>query len=101
MRTKLLVASLLLAGGVALPTASQARVAVYVDVAPPVAVVETPPPPPQPGYVWAPGYYSWVNGAHVWVGGHYMAGRPGYRWVPDHWEQRGPHYYYRRGYWAR
>ena len=101
MRTKLIIALLVLAGGAALPMASQARVGIYVDVAPPVAVVETPGPVPQPGYIWAPGYYRWYNGAHVWVPGRYIAGRPGHHWVPDHWEQRGPHYHYVRGRWAR
>jgi hypothetical protein len=100
MRTKLIVASLVLAGGLILPTASQARVGVFVDIAPPVAVVETPPPPPRVGYVWAPGYYAWQGGAHVWVPGRYIEPRVGYHWVPDHWRQRGPHYYFVPGHWA-
>jgi hypothetical protein len=101
MRTKLIIASLVLAGGVTLPALSQAGVGIYVNVAPPAPIVEAPPPVPQPGYVWAPGYYSWVNGAHVWVPGHYIAGRPGWHWVPDRWVQRGPRYVYVAGHWRR
>ena len=99
--TKLIVASLLLAGGLTLPALSQAGVAIDLDIAPPVAVVETPPPAPQPGYVWAAGYWNWEGGRHVWVPGHYMAPHPGHHWVADHWEQRGPHYHYQPGHWER
>jgi hypothetical protein len=102
MQKKLFAASLLLAAGLALPAASQAaRVVLDVNVAPPVAVVEAPPPVPQPGYVWAAGYWSWVDGRHVWVPGHYIVGRPGYRWVPDHWVAYGPRYHFVPGRWVR
>lgn len=80
----LLAAALLLAGGMTLPTLSQAGVAVDIDVGPPPVVVETPPPPPQVGYVWAPGYWYWEGHRHVWVPGRYMEPRPGHRWVADH-----------------
>lgn len=101
MQKKLVAASLLLAAGLALPAISQAGVVLDVNVAPPVAVVEAPPPAPQPGYVWAAGYWSWVGGRHVWVPGHYMVGRPGYRWVPDHWVSYGPRYHFVPGHWHR
>jgi len=100
--TKLIVASLLLAGGVALPALSQAdRLAIDLNIAPPAPQVEAPPPPPQPGYVWAAGYWNWDGGRHVWVPGHYIEPRPGYRWVADRWDHRGPRYHYEPGHWER
>jgi hypothetical protein len=100
-RKCLLLASLLLAAGALTPALSQAGVAVDINVAPPAPVVETPPPPPQPGYIWAAGYWNWEGGRHVWVPGHYMEPRPGYRWEPDRWDHRGHGYHYEPGHWAR
>jgi YXWGXW repeat-containing protein len=97
---RLLLGTLLLAGGLALPALSQAGVAVDIDVGPPAPQVEVV-PPPRPGYVWAPGYWNWEGGRHVWVGGHWMGERRGYHWAPDHWESRGPHYHYEPGHWER
>jgi hypothetical protein len=101
MQKKLVAASLLLAAGLVLPAISQAGVVVDVGIAPPAAVIETPPPLPQPGYIWAAGYWGWVGGRHVWVPGHYMVGRPGYRWAPDHWVAYGPRYHFVPGHWVR
>lgn len=100
-KKSLLLASLLLAAGVLTPALSQAGVAIDINVAPPEPVMETPPPPPQPGYVWAAGYWNWEGGRHVWVPGHYMAPHPGYRWVPDRWDHRDRGYHYEPGHWAR
>jgi hypothetical protein len=97
----LLLASLLLAAGALTPVLSQAGVAIDINVAPPAPVVETVPAPPQPGYVWAAGYWNWEGGRHVWVPGHYMEPRPGYRWEPDRWDHRGDRYHYEPGHWAR
>jgi WXXGXW repeat (2 copies) len=44
-------------------------------------VIHTPPPPvrvevvpaPRPGYVWAPGYWSWDSGRHIWHEGYWEA----------------------------
>jgi len=97
-KTKLL-AALIVVGSLAAPVISEARVDLDVNIGPPVAQVETVPPPPQVGYVWAPGYWSWVDGRHVWVGGHYMEPHRGFVWIPDHWVQRGPHYRFVPGHW--
>jgi hypothetical protein len=94
-----LLSALLLATGAALPMLSQAGVAVDIEVAPPVAVVEAPPPPPQPGYVWAPGYWNWDGGRHVWVRGYWMPPRPGHVWEADRWDRRGGRYHYEPGHW--
>lgn len=101
MQKKLIFASLLLAGGLALPAVSQARVDVDINLGPPAPIVEAPPPPPQVGYVWAPGFHRWDGGRYVWVPGHYMEPRRGYHWAPDHYVQRGPHYRYVPGHWVR
>lgn len=94
-------ATLLVAvGALGLPAVSSAGINVDIDVAPPVPRVEVI-PPPRAGYVWAPGYWAWRNGAHVWIGGRWVAERRGYHWVPDRWEQVGPHWHYWRGHWER
>lgn len=46
---------------------------VYVRIAPPVAVVETPSPSVHPGWVWRPGYHRWVRHRYEWVRGAWIA----------------------------
>jgi hypothetical protein len=70
---------------------------VYVQTAPPAAIVETVPARPGPGYVWVGGYYRWYGGRYVWThgywahhagawcGGHWHHGYHGYYWVDGHW----------------
>ena len=99
MNTTKLFSALIVAGTLALPALSEARVNVDIDIGPPVVRVETPPPPPHRGYVWAPGYWNWVDGRHVWVEGRYLEPRRGFVWIPDHWVQRGPHYRFVPGHW--
>jgi hypothetical protein len=71
-----------------------------------VAVAPPPPPvaeapSPRPGYVWAPGYWSWQSGSHVWVEGHWMPARPGEHWVPDTWtSSHNGHWHFEPGHWA-
>jgi WXXGXW repeat (2 copies) len=77
-----------------------AKLHVYVGIAPPAPIVETPAPAPGPGYIYTPGYYNWNGSSYVWVNGgwvlppahrhHYVAGI----WVHNH---RG--YYFREGHW--
>jgi hypothetical protein len=98
---KTMLATALLAAGLAVPMIGQAGVALDINVGPPEPVVETPPPPPQPGYVWAPGFYAWEGGRHVWHQGRYMPPRPGHHWVADHWDHRGEKYHYEPGHWER
>ena len=75
--------------------------------------IETAPPPPQvevvpaplPGYVWAPGYWSWASGRYVWVAGRWVPLRRGYFWVPERWVEyrgpRGPRWQFEPGHWER
>ena len=103
MRTRNLLLGLLIAAGVALPAAGQARTdfSLGINVGPPPApVVVAPPPPVEPGYVWTPGYWAWDGYRHVWVEGRYVAPRPGYVWVPPYWDRRGPRHYFVEGRWV-
>jgi hypothetical protein len=95
---KWILASLFAAGTAVSSAPSLARTYVDVEIAPPPALVEVV-PAPRPGWVWAPGYYSWNGHKHVWYKGHYIRERHGYHWVPDSWEDRHGHYHYNRGHW--
>jgi len=73
-------------------------------------VVQSPPPAPlyeavpaaRPGYVWAPGYYTFEDGRYMWHGGAFVQARPGYAWHAAHWEQRGDgSWYLQAGTWVR
>jgi hypothetical protein len=88
------------ASAVVAPAIASAGIAIDIDVAPPPIRVETV-PDPRVGYVWAPGFWEWRDGAHVWIPGHHIREHRGYRWVPDHWDQRGPHWHHERGHWER
>lgn len=97
---KALFASLFAAGVVAAPGLAQARTYVDIDVAPPPDRVEVV-PAPRPGYVWAPGYWTYNGHRHVWAKGHWERERHGHHWAPDHWVQHGDRYHYQRGHWDR
>jgi len=96
----LLIALLMSAGAMTAPAFVSAGVNVDIDVAPPVAQVETV-PGPRAGFIWAPGYWAWHRHSHVWVRGHWLRARRGYHWVPDNWEHAGPHWHYAPGHWER
>lgn len=71
-------------------------------------VAPAPPPPPlsetpgpRPGYVWAPGYWTWEGGAHQWVEGHWMPARPGEHWVADQWQRAHGRWRFEPGHWAQ
>jgi hypothetical protein len=97
--TAKLAGAVLAAALLALPIVTTAQVAVGVMVAPP-AVLYEPVPPPRTGWVWAPGYWAWVNGAYVWRRGYWITERPGYRWAAGWWAQRGPNWVWVPGHWV-
>jgi hypothetical protein len=82
-----------------LSASAQISLDVVIGTAPPPARVEVV-PAPRPGYVWAPGYWSWDGHRHVWSKGHWEAEHGdqhfvaakwvhtpgGWRLVPAHWE---------------
>jgi hypothetical protein len=93
---KLALAALL--GITLLPAAVNAQI--YVQVRPPVAVVERPGPPPGPGYVWIAGYHRWDGARYVWVPGRYdRPPRPGAHWVAHRWEHRHGGWVLVEGHW--
>ena len=63
-RKALLLGLMLATGAVAAPTIASAGVAIDIDVAPPPVRVEAV-PEPRVGFVWAPRYWAWQDGAHV------------------------------------
>ena len=95
---KILICSTVIAS---LSVAANARVDIVADVgvAPPPPQAEVV-PVVQPGYVWAPGYWSYQGPQPVWVPGRMIPAQPGYHWVPEHWVQRGPRYHFVPGRWV-
>jgi hypothetical protein len=61
------LASLMLAGGLALQPAALGQV--VITVAPPTPIVETIPPSRGPDWVWDGGYHAYRGGKYVWVPG--------------------------------
>jgi hypothetical protein len=71
---------------------------VWVQVAPPAAVVETIPANPGAGYVWVGGYWTWNGAKYVWVPGGYV--RHAGAWVAGHWRHvPGSGWYWVPGHW--
>lgn len=97
LRNRILVAALAF-GAIAVPVASDARVYVDIDVAPPPPRVEVV-PAARVGYVWAPGYWNWNGHHHVWMGGRWMGERRGYHYAPNEWVQRNGHWHFNQGGW--
>ena len=79
-----------------------ARAHIYVNVAPPAPVVETPGPAPGPGYMWTPGYYNYTNGNYAWINGQWVI-PPAHRhhYVEGRWVHHHHDYYFREGHWRR
>ena len=58
-------------------------------------------PKHKPGYVWAPGYWSWSERGHkhVWIPGRLLKEKRGARWVPDQWVEKDGRYRFSEGRW--
>lgn len=98
-----LIPALALAVLTALPAVSSAGVfvGVSVDLAPPPLPVYVQPPCPQPGYLWAPGYWGWNDGAYYWVPGTWvLPPQVGFLWTPGYWGWNGGVYLWHAGYWG-
>lgn len=93
-----IVTAVLAAGFTLAATASEARVDVDVNLAPPPPRYEVV-PAPRAGYVWAPGYWDYVGNHHVWRKGHWVAERHGYRYAPHHWVQHDGRWRMEGGHW--
>jgi hypothetical protein len=93
------LASLMLAGGLALQPAALGQ-EVVITMAPPAPIVETIPPSRGPDWVWDAGYHAWRGGKYVWVPGHYIhKPRPTANWVAGHYDKRGRGWVYVPGRW--
>src|SRR5207237_7232074 len=68
---KLIVALVGTAALAGLALQADARVDVYVDVAPPPVRYEVV-PAARAGFVWAPGHWAWRGHPHVWIAGHWV-----------------------------
>ena len=87
----------------AMPTASQAQIAIGVSVrvGPPVLPVYVQPVCPGPGYIWTPGYWAYGDEGYFWVPGTWvMAPEPGLLWTPGYWGWGGGVYVWHAGYWG-
>lgn len=103
---KLLRMLLLAAAGiamVAMPSVSQAQVAVGISVriGPPPIPVYVQPPCPVEGYMWIPGYWAYGPDGYYWVPGTWVpAPAPGLLWTPGYWGWGGGVYMWHAGYWG-
>jgi hypothetical protein len=98
-----LIPALALAALAALPAVSAAGVfiGVSVNIAPPPLPVYVQPPCPEPGYIWAPGYWAWDDGAYYWVPGTWvLPPRVGLLWTPGYWGWDDGVYLWHAGYWG-
>src|SRR5208283_4400399 len=87
----------------AIPTASQAQVAVGISihVGPPALPVYVQPVIPGPGYLWTPGYWAYGPDGYFWVPGTWV--QPpvvGLLWTPGYWGWAGGAYLWHGGYWG-
>ena len=72
-----------------------------VTEAPPPLADDQQPPCPTEGYLWTPGYWSWVGGGYYWVPGAWvLPPRVGVLWTPGYWGYVGAFYVFHRGYWG-
>lgn len=100
-----LALALALGALLALPAVSSAGVfvGVSVNIAPPPLPVYVQPPCPEPGYIWAPGYWAWDDGAYYWVPGTWvLPPQVDLLWTPGYWgwDEDGDDYVWHAGYWG-
>ena len=89
----------------ALPAVSSAGVfiGVSVNVPPPPLPVYVQPFCPQPGYIWAPGYWAWGPYGYYWVPGTWvLPPEVGLLWTPGWWgwDADRDDYLWHAGYWG-
>jgi hypothetical protein len=58
-------------------------------------------PCPEQGYLWTPGYWSWLGAGYFWVPGAWvLPPRVGLLWTPGYWAFMGGIYAFHAGYWG-
>ena len=84
------------------PAHAQVDVDVSIDVAPPPLPVYDQPPIPEPGYLWAPGYWAWDDDVgYYWVPGTWvLPPEPDLLWTPGYWGWNDGVYGFHAGYWG-
>ncbi|MGH8296710.1 MAG: YXWGXW repeat-containing protein [Steroidobacteraceae bacterium] len=98
-----LIPALALTALAAIPAVSSAGVfvGVSVNIAPPPLPVYVQPPCPQSGYIWAPGYWGWNDGAYYWIPGTWvLPPQVGLLWTPGYWGWNDGAYLWHTGYWG-
>jgi hypothetical protein len=84
-----------------IPASSWAGVLISVGFAPPVLPVYVQPQCPQPGWMWAPGYWAYGPDGYYWVPGTWVpAPYVGALWTPPYWGWSGGLYVFHTGYWG-
>jgi hypothetical protein len=77
------------------------RRVVYVEVPPPMPVVEVVTVSPGAGYVWIPGHHRWDGNRYVWVVGSWRVAPQGRTlWIAGRWEQSPRGWYWVGGRWS-
>lgn len=85
-----------------IPASSFAGVFISVGFAPPILPVYEQPPCPEPGLMWAPGYWAYGGDGYYWVPGTWVpAPYEGALWTPPYWGWEGGLYLFHPGYWGR
>ena len=103
MRIVRLICGLVIAVGLfTIPVYSREQVVVGVSVriGPPPLPVYVQPVCPEPGYIWAPGYWAYGPDGYFWVPGTWVEPpEVGLLWTPGYWGGDG-FYLWHAGYWG-
>lgn len=83
------------------PTSSSTALVVPVSQEPPATRTESKTASPGFGYIWAPGYYEYMDGAYVWHEGRWAAQKPHYEYVAAFYEKQGDQWYFHRPHWKK
>jgi hypothetical protein len=85
----------------ALSAASEAQIAISINIAPPALPVYEQPPCPSAGYIWTPGYWAYGPDGYFWVPGTWVeVPAVGLLWTPGYWNWGSGVYVWNAGYWG-
>jgi WXXGXW repeat (2 copies) len=83
------------------PITAKAQIDINITVAPPELPIYEQPPLPEPGYIWAPGYWAWGPDGYYWVPGTWVLPPDvGLLWTPGYWGWHDGIYAWNDGYWG-
>jgi len=98
--TQSLFTSAILAGALATAGCAGPMRVMYVEVGPPVPVVEVRPACPEPDFVWIDGYWGWRAHDYHWVRGYWARPpHPGWVWAPGAWARADRGWRWHDGHW--